>query len=237
MDAYYKIPRLYLNSSFSENEVLELGSDHAHYLKNVLRKTIGDTVRVFNGHDGEWLAEIKDIKKRSGYLTLLQCIRQQDTDVFAPVSLYFAPIHKTRLTVLIEKAVELGVNRLVPVLTNRTEYRKINDERMRAHIIEAAEQCERLDVPVLENVRLFRDCLDDDLFVCLERSSETQSIGSFDFSKGGAFMVGPVGGFDDDERAFLQTRENVKLISLGERVLRCETAALAALSYAMLSKL
>lgn len=236
MDAYYKIPRLYLNSSFSESAVLEIHDDHVHYLKNVLRRGAGDTVRVFNGVDGEWLAQIENLKKKSGILCLQSCIRAQDINDYK-LTLYFAPIQKTRMFVLIEKAVELGVHTFVPVLTNRTEHRKINEGRINAHIVEAAEQCERLDVPTLQNVRCFNECLTEDLFVCLERSEETQPISNYDFSKGGAFMIGPVGGFDDDERALLKNKENVKLISLGQRVLRCETAALAALSYAMLSRL
>lgn len=235
MDAYYKTPRLFLNGSFSQNAVLELSAEHAHYLKNVLRKEKGDAVRVFNGVDGEWLARIEDLKKKSGLLVLEECLLEQTRDERL-ITLYFAPIQKARMDVLVEKAVELGVHALVPMITNRTEHRKINEKRLRAQIIEAAEQCERLDIPVLEGVRLFHECLSEDVHLCLERSDKTQPIHQYDFSSGGAFMIGPVGGFDEDEREMMRGRDNLRMVSLGERVLRCETAAVAALSYAILSK-
>ncbi len=235
MDAYYKTPRLFLNGSFSQNAVLELGAEHAHYLKNVMRKVKGDVVRVFNGLDGEWLAQIEDLKKKSGVLVLQECLREQTRDE-RHITLYFAPIQKARMGVLIEKAVELGVHALVPIITNRTEHRKINEKRLRAQIIEASEQCERLDIPVLGGVRLFQDCLDDDIFICLERSDETRPIHEYDFPDGGAFMIGPVGGFDEDEREVMRRCDNLKLVSLGAHVLRCETAAVATLSYVILSK-
>lgn len=235
MDAYYKYPRLYLNVSFAQNAVLELNGEHVHYLKNVLRKGQGDFVRVFNGVDGEWLTRIEMLKKKSGSLVFKECLRQQ-THNERLITLYFSPIQKVRMDVLVEKAVELGVHVLVPMITNRTEHRNVNEKRLRAQIIEASEQCERLDIPFLEGVRFFRDCLIGDVYVCLERCDEARSIHEYDFSHGGAFMIGPVGGFDDDERKMLHGSEGIKLVSLGDRVLRCETAAVAALSYAILSK-
>lgn len=234
MDAYYKTPRLYLNSSFSPYGVLALEERQVHYLKNVLRKGACDVVRVFNGADGEWLARIQDLKKKVGTLVLEERIRAQPP-VERSVTLYFAPIQKARMDVLVEKAVELGVSALVPVITNRTEHRKINENRLRTQIIEASEQCERLDIPELHGARMFHACLHEDICVCLERSEETRPIHMYDFSDGASFMIGPVGGFDEMEREMLYASDNVHLVSLGERVLRCETAAMAALSYVLLS--
>lgn len=235
MEVYYKTPRLYLNSSFAKGAVLPLEDYHVHYLKNVLRKQRGDAVRVFNGVDGEWLTHIQDFKKKSGQLLLDSFIREQSITL-PKFDLYFSPVQKNRMHMLVEKAVELGVSSLNPVLMNRTEFRTVNSDRITANIIEAAEQCERLDVPVLKPVRFFKDCLDLDLFVCVERSKGAKSINQCDFSGGGGFMIGPPGGFNDEEISIILGQSNLTSISLSDNVLRSETAAISALSYAMLSQ-
>ncbi len=235
MDTLYKIPRLYLNLSFSEKTDIPLDAGQAHYLRNVLRKAEGDSVRVFNGHDGEWLARLVFLSKKSGALTLTKQLKVQPEEN-RRVMLYFSPIKKNRMDILIEKAVELGVSELVPVIMNRSEVRKINEERMCTHIIEAAEQCERMDVPVLHPQIRLEAAIGGRIFVCLERMDDVACIGAQDLSGAVRFMVGPEGGFDEQERALLLGSENVIPIHLGERILRSETACIACLSYICLSK-
>lgn len=230
----YKTVRLYLNAPFEENAKIILQSDQAHYLRNVLRKDTGDFLRVFNGRDGEWLAEITDCGKKEASIKLKQLTRLQGNPP-KPLWLYFAPIKKQRMDFLIEKAVELGVTHLCPIITRRTENRNLNTERLRAQIIEAAEQCERLDIPVLQesqkmsSAEIFKNC-PLPVFACLERS-HAQSIAAQNFSKGAAFIIGPEGGFDNYESEMLSGNSSITPLDLGDRILRAETACLACLSF------
>jgi len=234
-DHIYKYPRLYLNAPYAENEKILLVGDHAHYLKNVIRKSVGDFIRVFNGADGEWLARIEALSKKGGEAVLTECVRVQPASSLGSLHLFFSPIKKQRMDFLIEKAVELGVTDLHPVLMNRTENRKINQPRVEAQIIEAAEQCERMDVPCLHPlVKLSAGLLDIDvpLYVAMERCDEAQLISSYDYKGGTGFLIGPEGGFDNSERMALQDVGKYKFIDLGGSILRAETAAISCLSYA-----
>lgn len=208
-----------------------------HYLKNVLRKSQGDKIRVFNGRDGEWIASISAFSKKSGAAQLDERIKDQPLQV-RKVHLFFSPIKKQRMDFLIEKAVELGVTDIYPVLMNRTENRKVNESRMFSQIIEAAEQCERLDVPVLHDVMKLPQILGQadiiPLYVALERHDGAKEIAKFDFDGACGFIIGPEGGFDDDERAMILTASGINVISLGDTILRTETAAVACLSYNLL---
>ena len=164
----YKYPRLYLNEKFAENERIFLSIEHVHYLKNVLRKNKGDILRLFNGHDGEWLARIDELSKKICAVILTENIKNQPS-VRASLNLYFSPIKKQRMDFLIEKAVELGVDGLYPVIMNRTENRKLNIERTRTQIIEAAEQCERMSLPMLHASQKFSDILsikEASIYIC-----------------------------------------------------------------------
>jgi len=240
IDNIYKYPRLYLNAAFEKSAIISLSSEHAHYLRNVLRKKTGDYLRVFNGSDGEWLARIEEIGKKSCDIALDKCLREQGSKK-PSLHLYFSPIKKQRMDFLIEKSVELGVTDLHPVLMERSVMRKINQERIEAQIIEAAEQCERLDIPKLHKLGNFHQLLseynfDIPLLACLERESGANSISSYAISSDIAFIIGPEGGFGDNEKESLMTNNNVMLIGLGKEILRAETAAIACLSYAMLSQ-
>ncbi|PCJ97857.1 MAG: RNA methyltransferase [Zetaproteobacteria bacterium] len=238
----YKYPRLYINVPFSQNIEISLDVSHVHYLKNVLRKNVNDVLRVFNGHDGEWLASINMLAKKDGSAILTKQIKQQRA-ISAPVALFFSPIKKQRMDFLIEKAVELGVDDLYPILMNRTENRKLNEDRMRAQIIEAAEQCERLDVPILHPVQKLSDLMriGHDLFqkrpllVCLERNEDSIALSSCLYEEGANFLIGPEGGFDVQEVAALKGAENMVFVDLGRTILRAETAAIVCLSYARMS--
>ena len=235
--ALYKYPRQYLNAPFEENAKILLGAAHVHYLKNVLRKSVGDCIRVFNGVDGEWVARLETLSKRGGEVILVECIKVQTAPV-APVHLFFSPIKKQRMDVLIEKAVELGVTDLHPVIMNRTENRKINKDRLEAQIIEAAEQCERLNLPNLHEVQKLSagfGGVDVPIFIAMERENGAKPISLYDYSKGAGFVIGPEGGFDESECALLRNNEEWRFVSLGEGILRAETAALACLSYVRFS--
>ncbi len=237
-DHIYKYPRLYLNAPFAKNAKISLEEEHVHYLRNVLRKTSGDSVRFFNGQDGEWLASLNDLGKKKGEVTFVECIKEQP-EVRAPLHLFFSPIKKQRMDFLIEKAVELGVTGLHPVLMHRTENRKLNDKRIHMQIIEAAEQCERLDVPELYPIVSLAEVLggsyDYPLYACMERSVVTCLISSKGYKEGAGFIIGPEGGFDPQECSMIERSENVCSLSLGDEILRAETAALTCLSYAKLS--
>lgn len=241
MENLYKHTRLYINAPFVKSEEILLNSSHSHYLKNVLRKDTGDFLRVFNGVDGEWLARIDCLNKKNGSAMLAEKVKQQPS-VRLPLLLFFSPIKKQRMDFLIEKAVELGVTGLYPVISNRTENRKLNEERIKAQIIEAAEQCERLDVPILHPSQKLSELLSVSsgalfsvpFLACLERNEDSSPISSFSYDKGGAFLIGPEGGFDISEVNGLKSNENIGLVSLGDSILRAETAAVACLSYAQM---
>lgn len=231
----YKYPRLYINSAFKPSGSLQLDQGQAHYLKNVLRKVEGDAVRVFNGADGEWLAQISEMMKKSCAVRLVEQLKSQPEEAHE-CTLYFSPLKKDRMDFLIEKSVELGVTKLVPVLFNRSVIRKINPERILAQIIAAAEQCERMDLPELSALCSFEDILHECFFACVERLDACGAIHSYDLSGDVAFLIGPEGGVHDDELLLLKGSKTVHLVSLGECVLRSETAAMACLSYVQLSK-
>ncbi len=212
-----------------------------HYLKNVLRKKAGDYLRVFNGADGEWLASIEEIDKKSCDIALDKCLRHQDAKK-PLLHLYFSPIKKQRMDFLIEKSVELGVTDLHPVLMARSVIRQINKERMKAQIIEAVEQCERLDIPKLHGIKNFSKLLAEHdfnipLYACLERESRANPISSYVMRGDIGFIIGGEGGFDDNERAMIIENDKVTSINLGYNILRAETAAIVCLSYVNLSRL
>ncbi|MCB1681179.1 MAG: 16S rRNA (uracil(1498)-N(3))-methyltransferase [Alphaproteobacteria bacterium] len=232
----YKHPRLYLNEEFSEGAVLPLSDAQGHYLKNVLRLTAGRRVRIFNGKDGEWLAEIAFLDKKRSSVALLEIIKPQPVNGWR-VRLLFSPIKKQRMDVLIEKAVELGVTDFYPVLTTRTENRSLKDERIALQIIEAAEQCERLDLPVLHPALSLAGLLNTwegpRVLACLERA-EASALPKIRLEKDCAFLIGPEGGFDPEEIESLSASAKIQAVSLGETILRAETAALFCLSHARL---
>ncbi|HEY8189518.1 MAG TPA: RsmE family RNA methyltransferase, partial [Micavibrio sp.] len=168
-DSFSKLPRLYIDAPLAEGTDAALSADQAHYFRTVLRRQDGDNIRLFNGRDGEFLCVLRDLGKKSGIVSAERLLKQQTQDT-PDVHLFFAPIKKARMDWLIEKAVELGVTHLHPVITQNTEVREVNDKRLRQQIIEAAEQCERLTVPSLHAPIKF-DALPRDvpILACLER--------------------------------------------------------------------
>jgi 16S rRNA (uracil1498-N3)-methyltransferase len=235
--SFSNLPRLYTQSALAGGFETLLAAPQAHYLKNVLRREKGNLVRLFNGRDGEFAAEIRDLDRRGGLTVVKDQIRKQP----APgpqIHLIFAPVKKQRMDFLIEKSVELGATALHPVLTARTETRRLNGERIAAQIIEAAEQCERMHIPVLHPLTDLKEKISGwqgpaPVLWCRERT-QAPSIGTYRF-KDAAFLIGPEGGFDETEVAWLEKQPGIQAVSLGESVLRTETAAMVCLTSVIIS--
>ncbi|WP_295812322.1 16S rRNA (uracil(1498)-N(3))-methyltransferase [uncultured Nitratireductor sp.] len=235
MRANYKLQRLFIDSALVPGAELETGREQAHYLINVLRMRVGDEVLVFNGRDGEWHAELVEAGRKTVRLRTTKQARPQTP---LPDLLYcFAPLKKGRLDYLVQKAVEMGAGRLQPVLTQHTQVSKPGTQRLEANVMEAAEQCGILAVPeVLEPVKLDRLLAgweaDRRLIFCDEDAATNnpmQALSGIGETKL-ALLVGPEGGFSDDERAQLRALPFVTPIPLGPRILRADTAAVAALA-------
>ncbi|MBL0319830.1 MAG: 16S rRNA (uracil(1498)-N(3))-methyltransferase [Alphaproteobacteria bacterium] len=230
------LSRIYTHSALSQQEVLLLGDADFHYLIHVMRKQLHDEVIVFNGRDGEWLASIDSITKRSLGLCIKRQLRPQQVEVETDIWLLFAPPRGGRLDTIIEKTTELGVSRLVPVLMRRSVVDKINLDKCQLHAKEAAEQCERLSIPEIAPIIGLEDVLthwDPQrlLLVCDETGGgETiHSVLQYLKHKPLAFLIGPEGGFSPEELQTLSILPFVKRITMGPRILRVDTACIAAL--------
>ncbi|MBA2936581.1 16S rRNA (uracil(1498)-N(3))-methyltransferase [Sphingomonas sp. CGMCC 1.13654] len=220
-------PRLFIDQPLSEGAQVTLDSAQANYLINVMRLRAGDAVRCFDDKSGEWAAELSSSGKRDARLQMVTHLapREPVPDFWMVV----APIKRQRIDWMAEKACELGVDRFVPVLTRRSVVDKLNLDRLRTHMIEAAEQCGRTALPALDEPvkleRLLRDWpADRTLYFADETGGErfTPQPGP------AAILIGPEGGFDPQERDAIRAHPQARGISLGPRILRAETAALAA---------
>lgn len=230
-DEYHKLPRIFLDQDIEQNVQLILDEGPAHYFRSVLRRQAGDQFRVINGRDGEWVAKLTSLDKKNATAIAKKLIRPQPAPS-QPLHLVFSPIKKQRMNFLIEKAVELGVTDLHPILTARTDNRKINETRMQAQIIEALEQCERMHPPKLHpltdmKVALKKWAYTPLINACIERHESTP-INMISKTEQ-AFLIGPEGGFNDDEINFLTSQNHIRAISLGETVYRAETACIICL--------
>lgn len=228
--------RLYTEQDLATDRTVALSAAQAHYLRNVMRAGAGDSVLLFNGRDGEWSAEIGALRKNAGTLLPRTQTRAQRPE--PGPWLLFAPLKRAPQDFLVQKAVELGASALQPVQTEFTNTGRINAERMRAHAIEAAEQCERLTVPEIRDQQKYTFLLenwpkDRYLLVCAERGAthpigdvlrETPQHGDW------GILIGPEGGFASSELEQLCSAPFVRMASLGPRILRAETAAVAALA-------
>lgn len=226
-DDLYKYPRLYVNGPLTGGE-LPLASEQAHYLRNVMRREDGEQVRLFNGVDGEWLGALKFIGKRDTSVVLSRQVKPQPPRL-RRVHLFFTPLKKDRMETLIECAVQLDATDLHPVITDRTEVREIKEDKLGAYIIEAAEQCERLDLPNLHPLQPL-DRVTMNMFAGLERSDAKPLRDALVPAGDCACLVGPVGGWTDRERDLLNNSPNITPVTLGPNVLRSETAVAAMLT-------
>jgi 16S rRNA (uracil1498-N3)-methyltransferase len=231
----HRAPRLYVTPRLAPGETVELASGQAHYLRSVLRLGPGAAVAAFNATDGEWLCRMAEIGKRGAQLRIERHMRSPTPE--PDLWLLFAPIKRGRIDWLVEKATELGASALLPVWTARTQAERLNLERLRARAIEAAEQSERLSVPKLRSPEALGRVLaawpaERRLIVC-DESGAGEPIGAAAarLPVGPmALLVGPEGGFDQTELDALGKLSFVSRVGLGPRVLRAETAALAALA-------
>jgi 16S rRNA (uracil1498-N3)-methyltransferase len=232
-------PRLFLDADLAASPAVSLSAAQGHYLGTVLRLGIGDDVSLFNGRDGEWRGEIAPAggKKDPVAIKIIEQLKTQSTG--PDLWLCCAPIKKAHFDFMIEKATELGVRRIQPILTQRTQVREVNVERCRAMAIEAAEQSERLSIPdILAPVTLGELIADWPTgrapIICAEHGVATPVKGAFALKrlKGApaGIVTGPEGGFADDELEKLHTVKDAVFIRLGPRILRADTAAIAALS-------
>ncbi len=227
--------RLFTGTALAPGARVELGEDQAHYLVNVLRSKLGAEILLFNGRDGEWRARLTDAKKRSAVLEVLEQTRPQ---IAGPdIDYLFAPLKHARLDYMVQKAVEMGVARLSPVQTRRTVPDRVNLERMRANAVEAAEQCGILRVPEVLDLRPLERVLDGwnpkrTLVFCDEGEDSASPLAVLAKVRRGplAVLVGPEGGFSDEERQLLRSKPFVVALSLGPRIMRADTAAVAALA-------
>ena len=226
--------RLYVTGDLGAKVAVALDEGQAHYLLHVLRAKCGNLVSLFNGRDGEWLAEITHAVKRGVTAT---CLKQTQPQMETPdIWLAFAPVKKTPSDYLVQKATELGASVLLPVFTRRTIVARINEERMAANAIEAAEQSGRLSVPEIRAGVGFDKLLaswpkERRLFFCDEGGDAGPlAEAARDINGPAAILTGPEGGFDPAEREALRSLPFVTPVMLGPRILRADTAALAALA-------
>ena len=231
----FRAPRLFIDTALRPGAVAVLDRDQSNYLGNVLRLASGDSILIFNGRDGEWLAELAG-RKRPESLTTVKQTRPQD--VLPDLIYAFAPLKHARLDYMVQKAVEMGAARLQPVLTRFTQVARVNGERMRANVIEAAEQCGILSVaevaePMpLERFLAARDA--ERLLIFCDEAAEVadplRTLAQGTANDGIDVLIGPEGGFAEEERTLLMRQARTLRLSLGPRILRADTAAVAALA-------
>lgn len=224
--------RLFLDQALAPGSDATLGREQAHYLFTVMRAEPGARFLVFNGRDGEFQAEVREAGKRAGRLALLQQTRPAETP--PDLWLLFAPLKKSRTDFVVEKATELGVRRIQPALTRRTQAERVNLDRLRAVAIEAAEQCERVFAPEIAPPATLEAVLGAwsparTLYFC-DETRDAPPLPRVAAPGPAAVLIGPEGGFAPEEAAALRSHACVRPVALGPRVLRAETAAAAALS-------
>ena len=232
----FNAPRLFVDAALATGETVALEPGQSNYLGNVLRLSAGATILVFNGRDGEWQASIAG-RKRPDSLTVMVQTRPQDR--LPDIAYVFAPLKHARLDYMVQKAVEMGVSSLQPVLTRFTQVSRVNSERMRANVIEAAEQCGILSLAeVAEPTPLDRYLTKREvqrlLVFCDEAAEVANPIQALQNGLAAAdgidILIGPEGGFAEEERALLLRQPKTLRLSLGPRILRADTAGVAALA-------
>lgn len=234
-------PRLFVEGELSEGQTLAIDGQQGHYLAKVMRVLPGDAVIVCDDVTGEWLANAAEAGKRSVTLSITKKLRIRE----AVPDFWLCPalLKKDRFDMVLEKATELGVAAIHPVITRRCVADKLNPDRARSIVTEAAEQCARTALPAMEAPRkldaLLRDWPEDRLLFFADEDGGTPAAEAFSFSKypgrgegahKSALLTGPEGGFDDTEREAIRSHPQTRPISLGPRILRGETAAVAAVA-------
>src|SRR5256885_1471020 len=237
----FRSPRLFLEAALSEGAIVALAPNQANYLVNVLRLKSEAKVLVFNGRDGEWRARLGAARKKGAQLVVMERTREQTTP--GDLHYLFSPLKHARLDYMVQKAVEMGASRLQPVIMRHTQVERVNLDRVRANAIEATEQCGILTIPeIAAPVTLdafMHGWVPERLLVfCDEEAEKRDPVAALEVARHPAGMgptavtllVGPEGGFAEEERAALLKLANVLRLALGPRILRADTAAVAALA-------
>ena len=238
LDLSYKAKiRLYFPGKISLKSPVKLENKQVHYLKNVMRKKIDDSILVFNGVNGEFLAKISEIYKNTIIIDIIK--KTRDVQIDNDIWLLFAPVKKSPTEYIVQKATELGVSKIIPVITERTITKNLNLKRMQDIAIESSEQCERITIPEVCAVKKLKDLIpnwDNDriIFFC-DETIRNNDVVKIDFqnlstTSFGAILVGPEGGFSINETNYLREKKFIRPIDLGPRILRSDTAVIAALS-------
>ena len=229
--------RLFIQKQISPNLMIYIKGKQRHFLKNVLRVRLNDIISIFDGLTGEWHANIISISKEKIAIKVLKKIRE--FEVQPDIWLIFAPIRQIRLNITIQKAVELGVSKFVPCKTEFSNFDKLNYKNLELNAIEASQQCERLDIPIIEKIIDLKSLLgkfpsERALVFCDESNPDLPSI--YDMVKSNtntyskwAVIIGPEGGFSDQEKHSIAEVSNVLRVTLGKRILRSDTAAISSL--------
>ena len=227
--------RLFVAAPLGEGGTVTVEQAQAHYLRNVMRAAIGASVALFNGRDGEWRAELVGVNKRGATLALGSRMRDQMAE--PDLWLVFAPVKRARIDLIVEKATELGVSALFPVFTRHTAVTRVNDHRLTAIAVEAAEQCERLSIPTIAAAqsldRLLADWPPQRRLLLLDEQGGGVPIAAAlaGLAEGpAALLVGPEGGFAKSELDALRGLSFATAVGLGPRILRADTAVIAALA-------
>jgi 16S rRNA (uracil1498-N3)-methyltransferase len=232
----FRTPRLYVSQDLAEGAEVKLDPQQTNYLVNVLRLGTGAPTLLFNGRDGEFSASLAASSRKAASLIVGAQSRPQETP--PDVDYLFAPLKHARLDYMAQKAVEMGASRLRPVITRHTQVSRVNLERLQANAIEACEQCGVIWIPEIAPVEPLAEALkrwppERLLVFCdeeAEQASPLDALGSARADSGVGLLIGPEGGFDDNERAAILSAPRVLRLSLGPRILRADTAAVAALT-------
>ena len=221
--------RLFYDKSLSINFSSKLDKSQSHYIYKVMRVGIGQTFSLFN-KNGEWEAKIQNYKDQAVDFLVIKKIRSNENN--KEIWLAFAPIKLNYLNLMIQKATELGVTKLIPILTERTIVRKINLARINKIVIEAAEQSNRLDIPKIEKLTKFKNFLKENKNTNIIFGDLNTNNVKFDFKdeKPVCVLIGPEGDFTEDERGMILNQKNITPIKINENILRSETAAISMLS-------
>ena len=236
MDGDHRAPRLYVEMDLAADRQVTLEREQSHYLLSVMRCKTGATVRLFNGRDGEWRGQLLESSRKQAEVAIREQIRAQAP--LGRISWLFAPLKQARLDYMVQKAVELGVASMQPVLTQHTVVQRFNLDRMQANAIEAAEQCHLLAIPaILPEMKLEKalSALPEDstLVFCdegAERSSPLDALKTVPKQGSVVVLIGPEGGLSEKERQMILALPRVIRLSLGPRIMRADTAAVAALT-------
>ena len=229
--------RLFINQPLMTGQTVSLPFEQQHYLRSVLRVKQGTELFVFDGQNGEFSAVVSVLEKKEAQIQICRLLKEQPEK--RDVRLYFSPLKRDCTEMVVEKATELGVTQIVPVITEYTSVKHVNTARLRLIAVEACEQCRRLDVPEITDPVLLKDLLAEQnetkpLLIHLDETGRgKRSLEVFENLTAVSFLVGPEGGFSEKERALIAKTPHTTGMDLGERILRAETAAIASLALFM----